>query len=327
MVFITGCNGLIGSFIARKLISQNFYVKALKRKDSDLTLLNDIVDKIEWIEGDISDTSILDASLNGVDIVIHAAAIVSYSASEKEKMFEVNIKGTSNIVNAALNNRITKFIHISSVAALGRKKGISVIDENTYWENSSYNTNYAKSKYFGELEVWRGMEEGLNGFIVNPSVVLGPGNWNNGSTKIFKYIWDENLFYSEGDVNFIDVRDVSEIIYKLMMEEKANGERYILNAVKMPYKELFFSIADEFSKKRPGIKANRFISEIAWRLEGLKSSLTGKQPLITKETAKISAHSSTYNNSKVSGTLNHKFIQPEDTINWICRELIGKYSL
>jgi dihydroflavonol-4-reductase len=124
-------------------------------------------------------------------------------------------------------------------------------------------------------------------------------------------------------VNFIDVRDVSEIIYKLMMEEKANGERYILNSVKMPYKELFFSIADEFSKKRPKIKANKVVSELAWRIEGLKSLLTGKQPLITKETAKISTHSSTYNNSKVNGILKHKFIQPKDTIHWVCQELMS----
>ena len=327
MVFITGCTGLVGSFIARKLISQNYHVKALRRKDSDLGLVKDIAHKIEWVEGDIFDIHLLEASLSGVETVIHAAAMVSFASSEKEKMFQANVVGTSNVVNAALKNHISKFIHISSVAALGRKKNIALIDENTFWENSPYNTNYSQSKYLAELEVWRGMEEGLNGFIVNPSVVLGPGNWENGSTKIFKYLWEEHLFYSDGDVNFIDVRDVSEMIYKLMLEEKALGERYILNSVKMPYQELFFNIADGFSKKRPALKANKFIAELAWRAESIKSLITGKKPLITKETARVAAYSSTYNTDKVKELINHQSVPPRDTVQWVCEELMKKYSL
>src|SRR5690606_16049507 len=172
--------------------------------------------------------------------------------------------------------------------ALGRKKEIPVVTEETYWENSSYNTNYATSKHFSELEVWRGMEEGLNGLIVNPSVVLGPGNWGHGSTKIFKYVWDQNPFYSLGEMNLIDVRDVAEIIWKLNGEDKANRQRFILNAAKMTYKEIFFKIADAFGKKRPGLKAGPVLAALAWRLEAAKSFITGSKPLITKETANLS---------------------------------------
>lgn len=326
MIFITGSNGLIGSFIIRKLVSENGSIRALHRKDSNLDMLKDIAHKIEWVEGDISDIGFLDKNLKGVNTVIHAAAVVSYTPSEKKKMFHVNIDGTANIVNASLNNKVKNFIHISSVAALGRKKNSPVVDEKIYWENSTYNTNYAVSKYLAELEVWRGMEEGLNGVIVNPSVVFGPGDWNSGSTKIFKYLWEENNFYTRGEMNFIDVRDVAEIIYRLLNEQKGFGERFILNSIKMPYKEVFFKIADEFGKKRPKFEASAIVSEMAWRMEALRALFTNKNPLITKETARLSRHSFMYDNGKISNLLNYKFIQPEETIQWVCRELIKKYE-
>ena len=327
MIFITGCNGLVGSFITRKLLAQNYYVRALRRKDSDLSLIHDVAHKIEWVEGDVCDVKLIDKSLQGVDTVIHAAAIVSFAPSERRKMLQVNVEGTANVVNAALNNQVKKMVHISSVAALGRKKNIPVVNEETYWENSSYNTHYATSKYFAELEVWRGMEEGLDGFIVNPSVVLGPGNWNTGSTKLFKYVWDQNLFYSPGEMNFIDVRDVTEIVCRLLEENKGNGERFILNSAKMPYKDAFYRIADEFGRKRPAFQAGPVLSALAWRLEAIKALMTGKNPLLTKETVRLSRHSFTYDNTKISKLLNYEFIKPEETIRWVCKELSDRYDV
>jgi dihydroflavonol-4-reductase len=327
MIFITGANGLVGSFIVRKLLSNNYRVKALKRENSDLSLLEGVSDKIEWVNGDICDIKLIDQSLEGIETVIHTAAIVSFAPQLKNLMFQVNVEGTANVVNSALKSKVKKFIHISSVAALGRKKNQQVIQESSFWEDSSYNSNYAKSKYLAELEVWRGMEEGLDGFILNPSVILGPGNWDSGSTKIFKYIWKENPFYSGGSMNFIDVRDVSNILLRLMEENKGNKERFILNSLSMSYKDLFYSIADTMNKKRPGYKAGLFLSEIAWRMEAAKAFITGGSPLLTKETVKLSKNSYFYDNSKISKLLNYEFIAPQQTIDWTCRELLNKYSV
>jgi nucleoside-diphosphate-sugar epimerase len=285
------------------------------------------VQKIDWVEGDICDIKLLDKALEGVNTVIHSAALVSYSPSEKNLMFQVNVEGTASIVNASLKNQVKKFIHISSVAALGRKKNQKVIHENSFWEDSTYNSNYAKSKYLAELEVWRGMEEGLDGFILNPSVVLGPGNWDSSSTKIFKYIWNENPFYSAGEMNFIDVRDVTAILFRLMEENKGSRERFILNSTSMPYKDLFFLMADTMNKKRAKYKAGPILSEIAWRLEAAKAFITGKNPLLTKETVKLSKNSYYYDNSKISKLLNYEFIPPRQTIEWACRELVNKYGV
>lgn len=327
MIFITGCNGLVGSFILRNLLQQNFYVRALKRPSSDLSFIEDIKDKVEWVEGDISDITFLDKALKGVHTVIHAAAIVSFSPSDKKNLFKCNVEGTANIINASLNQGVKEFIHISSVAALGRKKGTNTIDESTVWENSPLNTNYAISKYMSELEVWRGMEEGLNVSIVNPSVVLGPGDWNAGSTKIFQYVWNGGKFYTDKMMNYVDVRDVAEIVLRLVNNEKAYGKRFILSGGKISYKDFFELVGKSFNKKSPSIKATPLLSEIAWRVLALKSFFTGQKALITKETVRLSKQSFVYDNSRIRNFLNFQFRPVEETINWVCVELRKKYNV
>lgn len=327
MIFITGCNGLVGSFIARKLVNSNYYVRALRRENSDLSLVKDIEHKIEWISGDILDMPLIEKALQDVDTVIHSAAVISYYPPDKKKMFRTNVEGTATLVNAALNRNVSRFIHVSSVAALGRKKNLTDIDENVYWENSSYNTNYGISKYQAELEVWRGHEEGLKTVIVNPSIVFGPGNWESGSTGIFRYAWEQNLFYPEGEMNFVDVRDVTETVCRLMNEDRAAGERFILNGGKLSYQDVLFQIADHFGRKRPRFKAGPFLAGLAWRTEATKSLITGKTPSITRETARISKHHFYYNNSKISNFLNFKFVPPQETIKWVCGELRKKYNV
>jgi dihydroflavonol-4-reductase len=323
MIFLTGCNGLIGSFIARKLLSENHQIRALKRRGSNLLLVKDIYDKIEWVEGDLSDIQLLDKYLEGIDIIIHCAAMISFSPSDKQVMFKSNVEGTANMVNSALKNNIKRFCYISSVAALGRKKNSGIIDEKMVWEESNNNTFYAYTKYLAELEVWRGIEEGLNAFILNPSIVIGPGNWNTGSTRLFKYIYEERLFYPSGEMNFIDVRDVRDITCTLLSSD-IKGERFILNSCKMHYQEVFFLIADCFKKKRPRFQANRLMGEVAWRLDKLRSFFTGKETLLTKETARSARLDYSYNSEKILKISGTKFRDSKETINWACDELMSQ---
>ena len=325
MIFLTGCNGLIGSFIARKLLSENYKIKALKRPASDMLLVEDIYDKIEWVEGNLSDIQLMDKYLEGIDTVIHCAAMISFSSSHKTAMFKSNVEGTANMVNSALKNNVKRFCYISSVAALGRKKDTGLIDETSVWEESSNNTFYARTKYLAELEVWRGIEEGLNSFILNPSIVIGPGDWNKGSTRLFKYIFDERLFYPKGEMNFIDVRDVTAVVCSLLHSD-IKGERFILNSGKIPFKDAFSMIADRFKKKRPLYQANNFISEIAWRLDKLRSFLTGKEALLTRETARSSRLNYTYDTEKIIKIPGTKFRDVHETINWTCDELMTRYK-
>lgn len=323
MIFITGGNGLIGSFIIRQLLMSGHAIKALVRKNSDLSLIQDILPQLELVEGDVLDYLHLTKLLKGVDKVIHAAAIVSFAPGQEEQMLKVNIEGTANIVNACLENGVGKLCYLSSVAALGRKKGQPTVDENTKWENSELNSNYARSKYLAELEVWRGIEEGLDAVILNPSVVLGPGDWEKSSVKLFQYIWKENRFYTPGKINYVDVRDVA-LAADLLVHSEINAEKFILNAGQVTYKEFFDKIADAFGKKRPSKLVSPPMAAIAWRLEKIRTFFTGKAPLITRETAAIAQKSFFFSSKKIQQKLGFTFRHLDDTISWTCQQLMKK---
>ncbi|WP_028980704.1 SDR family NAD(P)-dependent oxidoreductase [Sporocytophaga myxococcoides] len=323
MIFITGATGLLGSFLAKEFIRTGHKVKAMKRESSSFQLLGEDAQKIIWEDGDLSDITVLEKIIEGVDTIVHSAALVSYQPQDKELLFEVNAQGTANLVNAALNKGISKFIHISSIAAIGRSKNESRVTEASVWEDSPVNSNYGKSKYLAELEVWRAFEEGLNGFIVNPSIILGPGDWNTGSSQLFKYVWKNNLFYSEKEMNYIDVRDVTQIVICLH-SRNITGERFILNAGTTTYKHFFDMVAEKFGKRKPPYKVTKFIGNIAWRFEYLRYKLTGSKPLITKETAGISKSDVIYSNEKIKNLLNYSFIPFEETVSWTCEQLLQK---
>lgn len=318
MILVTGATGFLGSHICRRLLEDGKKFIALKRANSSLSLLADIKNEIEWVEGDIMQPDSLDQLLSRVETIIHTAAVVSFHSADFEKMDQINTEGTKNMVNLALKHEIKRFIHISSVAALGRNLAQGTIDETNKWQESKYNTRYGQSKYQAELEVWRGMIEGLNAVILNPSVILGPGDWENSSSSIFKYVWNENMFYSEGFINYVDVRDVVDIIYKLLNDESKFGERYIVNAGSETFKAMFEKIAERFDKKPPTIKASSILVKIGLLVESLKFLLTGKKPLITREIARVGSARIYFDNNKAVTELNHTFVPLSQTLDWAC---------
>ena len=322
-ILITGANGLLGSNVARRFAEAGFEVIALCRARSDLSLLKNFVSKIKIIEGDILDIASLEIALENIDFVVHTAAVVSYSPKDRNNMYKVNVEGTANIVNICLDKRIKKLCYVSSIAALGKPNASTehtldgVIDENQKWEDSPLNSHYAKSKYQGELEIWRGQAEGLATVIVNPSVILGEGDWNKSSTQLFKYVYDEHRFFTEGNLNYVDVKDVVEAIFRLTVSEIKN-ERFILNAGTITYKSFFERVAKVFYKNPPKKSISPFLIEILWRLEAIRSFFTKKSPLITKETAKNSRTKFAYKNQKISRAINFKFTDFDETILRVC---------
>lgn len=324
MILITGITGLVGSYVARKLIDNGYAVRGLVRNTPPTKLLEQkYIDQIEWIKGDILDISSLYQGLNKVDAVVHCAAIISFSPANQADMFNTNVVGTANVVNAALELQIPKLIHVSSVAALGRKEGVIEIDENARWEESPSNSGYASSKYLAELEVWRGAEEGLNVSIVNPSIILGAGDPAQGSTKLFDYVAKERKFYTDGNINYVDVRDVAAAIATLVREDHFN-ERFILNGGTTTYLDFFQQIAFKMNKKAPSIKANKILLEIAWRLVAIYALFSQKEPILTKETAQITKANFMYNAHKSSTILGLTYQQLPDTIAHVCNELLLK---
>lgn len=316
-VFITGATGLVGTHIAKLFLEKGYQVKALKREHSDTTCLGEWEKQIQWIEGDILDLEQLKVSIEDQDIVIHSAALVSFSAKDRKAMMEINVEGTANMVNICLDKKIKKFIHISSIASLGRKKGVIEIDEESKWEDSDYNSYYAESKYLAELEVWRAINEGLPAVILNPSLVLGVGDWNRTSLQLFKYASQEKMFFPVGSCNYVDVRDIAQAAW-LLAESNIVAQRFILSAGNISYKDLFAKMASLMNKKAPKIALNACLAEVAWRLSALWAFITFSSPIITKEAARNSCRHFVYQNKKIQKTLpNFSFHRLEDTLKWV----------
>ena len=322
MIAVTGANGLLGSFIVRKLIEEQASFIAIKRADSDTSLLSDVQEKIRWRDADILNPLLLNEAFEGCTHVIHSAAIVSFNPYKAKLVMEINARGTRNVVDACLLKNIKRLIHISSVAALGRQKDQVSINEENKWINNPLNSIYDESKYFSELEVFRGQEEGLSTLIINPSFILAPTDWNRSSARLFKYIWRKNSFYMDGFLNYVDVRDVSSVIYQLL-DSNIQAQRYIVSAGNISYKELFEKIALQFNSKPPTLKIPKGVAIFIAKLETLRSWFTGSEPLITRETALKSGSSFIYNNQKIRNILNFEFQPIDKTLAW-CSEYYKK---
>jgi dihydroflavonol-4-reductase len=317
MIAITGANGLLGSFILKKFIFEKSPVIGLKRVDSDISGLDKVLHEAEWRDADITNSLTLADALKNIDTVIHTAAVVSFDPRAKEKIFQTNVIGTQNIVNACLASGVSRLIFISSVAALGRKKGTTAINEESKWIDSDLNSDYAKSKYLAELEIYRGKEEGLSISIVNPSVILSKANPNKSSAQIFKYVNDERLFYTDGHLNYVDVRDVADAVYKIY-ESKINGEKFIVNAGSIDLKGLITKIAVRLKKKEPTIKINSNLLMTAAWLEEMRCKLSGTEALISRQSVKMSGEKFIYQNQKSINQLNVVYRPLDETLDWCC---------
>jgi dihydroflavonol-4-reductase len=326
MIAVTGANGLLGNFIVRKLVDNNTPVVAIVRKNSNVDLLHPLRGKITMREADVLHLQDLTTALEGADSVIHAAAVVSFNPRRARNIYEVNVEGTRNVVNACLELKIPKIVHISSVAALGRQKGMNTVDEDCKWPESSLNSDYAESKYLAELEMFRGMEEGLSVSMINPSVILAPSDWTRSSAKLFRYVWDEKIFYTGGSINFVDVRDVADMV-DLMVRQQHNGQRFIANGGSVLLKEFFTEIARRFQKKPPSIYVTSPWTQIVARLEEVRSFFTGTEPLVTRQSARLAEESFAYTSKKAETSLGIKFRAIEETLNWCCEEYLRKINI
>ena len=328
MIFLTGSTGLVGSHLLFELVSNGKKVRALKRvnspndevrkvfsyysKDADFLL-----SKIEWVEADILDSDKIEDFLNDVDEVYHTAALVSFDPRDRERMMNVNVDGTSRLVDVVLEKKIQKFCFVSSVASIGPMNGNQPADESSFWKRTRSTSWYSRSKFKSEMEVWRAMANGLNAVIVNPSIILGPGHWKRGSSEMFEKIYRGLPFYPKGLTGFVDVNDVVKAMISLMDKNKF-GERYILSSENLFYKDVFFEIAKCFNKKAPRFATNRTLTSMAWRMDWVRRSLTGLPPFITKETARSSQNVKYYSNKKICETLNFKFTPVKESVRNIC---------
>ena len=317
MILVTGATGLVGSHLLYELLKKEEKIKALKRQSSDtgqvLKIFSIYTEKfeklysrIEWVEGDIADRESLETAFKDVNQVYHTAAKISMDSADSAEMKRINVDGTTNIVNLCLEKKINKLCYVSSVAAIGNRTAPDFTDENVLWKAGKNKIKYGSTKFYAEMEVWRGMAEGLEAVIVNPSIIFGPGFWEKGRPAMFDKIAKGLKFYTQGVFGYIDVRDVVKAMI-LLMESEIKGERFILNSENLSYQELFEMIALVLNKPAPNIYANKFLTGLAWRLDWLRSRFTGGTHWITKDTAAIAQRKTLFSNEKVKKAVGMEF--------------------
>jgi nucleoside-diphosphate-sugar epimerase len=306
LIFVTGGTGFLGTHLLRELVQRGERVRALRRSSSRVLLEKKFSSEVEWVEGDVLDVATLDDRMQGCTEVYHAAAIVRFMQKDYARLMKVNVEGTANVVNAALNAGVKKLVHVSSVAAIGRSRNDVLVNEDTAWEEGKNNSNYAVSKFLAEREVWRGTAEGLEAVIVNPSLILGSGHWEDGPPEFFTRVNNGLRVYTGGGTGIVAVGDVVALMITLMKSPVVN-ERFILSAENWSFKDLFFTIADALRVRRPNFKVANWMMEILWREEMLRHFVTGKKPLVTRETARIARHWSRFDNTKILTATGFRF--------------------
>ena len=305
MILVTGGTGFLGSTLIKLLIEQGQAVVATKRSSSVIPDFLKSSSLIQWEDVDVTDYFALADIFENITQVYHCAAKVSYQKEDAAELYTVNVEGTSHIVNLCLEHHV-RLVHVSSIAALGSSKNNTLVNELDKWEFDPKMSNYALSKYKSELEVWRGINEGLEAVIINPSVIMGIGAYKKGSGAIFELVNNGIKIFTGGSVGIVDVEDVTKIMVQLMHSD-ISGERFILNSENITNKELLYRIAALIDKKPPTIKANSMMLSCAWRIAKVMSKLTGKRPVITEESARAASELLAYSNKKITSAINYTF--------------------
>lgn len=335
MQLVTGGTGLVGAHLLFRLTEREQILRASFRSEKRIQKVRELfhwldpdtaehrLSLIQWQSCDLLDITAVEELCEGVTEIFHCAAMVSFHPADKWKLLEQNPRMTALLVNQALHQGVEQFNYVSSVAALGRppqgEEG-QPIDEQNIWKDDPDHSVYAQSKYLAEMEVWRGMEEGLNAAMVNPGIILGPGFPDEGSSSIFGLVQRGFRYYTPGLNGFVDVRDVVEGLLKIS-EKRLHQERFILVADSIAYRWLFSRIAEALHKKLPDKAAKAWMIQLIRRVHWLREKLGGRKATISRETAASAVRISRYKNRKSIEQLALQYKPLRETVEWVCSSM------
>lgn len=324
LTFLTGATGLVGGHMLVQLFRTGKKLRCLIRTTSSFNQLKlicsfynqpfeELNSSVEWVHGDTLDFIGLCDLMENVTEVYHCAALVSFNSKNRAELLQTNVQGTSNMVDAALKVGVKKFCFISSIAALGSTPDHSPIQEDTPRKNEDKTSAYSESKFRSELEVWRAIGEGLNAVIVNPGVILGPGEPGKGSLLLFKTGKKGMPFYTMATTGYVDVRDVCQFSVELM-ERGLYNKRYILVSENAHNGTVFGHIASAFGKEPPRILAGKALLRMGVLVSALSGLIKRKTPQLTKDTIRSAQNPQLFNNERIRKALDCSFITLEQTI-------------
>tara|TARA_B100000945_G_scaffold50566_1_gene36210 strand:- start:18699 stop:19712 length:1014 start_codon:yes stop_codon:yes gene_type:complete len=321
-ILVTGGTGLVGAHLLYYLTKDGYHPIAIKRTNSNILNVKKIFSyyskdsatlfkKITWKECDILDIVTLNDIIKNSVEVYHCAALISFNNNDKNEMININTTGTANVIDLALKHNIKRLCYVSSIATLGPNNNLA-LDENCIWDWTN-KSGYAISKHLAEMEVWRGFAEGLSGVIVNPSLIIGPGSWGSGIGTIINRGQSGFPFYPTGSCGVIDVRDLVEIMIKLMKTNISN-ERFIINSDHISYKKLMSIIAKVLNKKPPFIKLKPFIIKVFIALDIIWNKIRGKRIELSTDAVKYTTQEIRLNSKKINDSITHHYRNIETTL-------------
>jgi dihydroflavonol-4-reductase len=327
LILVTGANGFLGEHLLLQLLKDaTVTIRAIYRSAIPDYFVKNKFTNLEWCQCDILDVDALDAVMQDVQHVYHCANSISFDSRDADQMYHNNVEGTAAVVNSCLEHRIQKLLYVSSVAAIARAEGAALIAEHTPWMLDANTSQYGISKYKAELEVWRGAAEGLPIVIVNPSVIIGEGDWNKGSSALLKNVYNEFPFYTRGTNGFVDAKDVANSMVQLMNSSITN-QRFIINENNYSYQTIFTLMANAFGKQAPRYFAKPWMSSIVWKLYAIRKLFTGKPALITQETAHTADSVFAYDNTKLLQALpQFRYTAMQDTLARVAQYHLEKLS-
>jgi dihydroflavonol-4-reductase len=316
MVLVTGATGLVGSHLVLHLIEQGQSVKALFRSEKGKVRAEsvfeqhgkaDLFAEISWCQADILDISSLETAFQDIESVYHCAGFISFDPKDEDQLRKTNIEGTANVVNFCIDKKVKKICYVSSIAALGDlKETESIVTEETEWNPEKEHSDYAISKYGGEMEVWRAQQEGIEVVVVNPGVILGPVSWTEGSGEIYQKVKKGLMFYTKGITGFVTVTDVAAILFQLM-KSSISGEKFILVSENITYQKLVSAIAETLKARKPTLYAGKLLTGLSWRADWLLAAFFGKKRILTKDLAHSLHSVDYYANEKIVSQLGYQF--------------------
>ena len=320
MILVTGATGFLGSELALQLVKQGNMIRCIKRKNSVIPSILEFYPKeITWVDADLMEIFELEDALAGVTEVYHCAAWVSLKQADKERMIIANVTGTANLVNLCLKQQ-ARLVHVSSVAAIGLAKPSELTTENHQLDQATENDGYAISKLESEMEVWRGIAEGLDAVIVNPSIIIGTNAGTKGSGQLFETVRKGLKFYTSGSSGLVDVEDVARCMIKLMKSD-LHSERYIISAENRDYQSLVAEIATNFGTRVPARLAKPWMMSLGWRSAAFLGAITGKAPSLDKVSAQAASVERNYDNSKIRKAIGITFKPLSESIKEVCKRL------
>jgi dihydroflavonol-4-reductase len=314
-ILVTGATGFLGAEVVRQLAATDRDLVCIKRATSKIPQALQSIANIRWVEADILDLATLEDLFEGITQVYHCAALVSFNPARKKEMIRTNVEGTANMVNLCLKNN-ARLVHVSSIAAIGEAKPGHLTTENNHLEETPHEDGYAISKYESEMEVWRGIAEGLDAVVVNPSLIIGSGAGTGGTGKIFEGVRQGLKYYTSGTCGFVDVEDVAKSMIALMQSD-ISGQRYIINAENWTWRNFLTEAAEGFGIKPPKIEAKPWMLNLAWRVSALLGAISGFRGL-DKVSAQAASKTMSYCNKKLKKTIGIEFKPISQSIREIC---------